>query len=211
MLAADDVPVLMHDPTLERTGLVSGAVSALPAAELGRVDVGGWHSPRFIGETVPTLERTLRFCRDHVIWPNIEIKPVLGFEAATGAAVARVTSQYTRTDRDEGDRSWTIDRAFRGFCVFAYCADRGGARCAESAAGLVVDDVPPIGAKSCTWIACHAYGSSKSDRCARAKSDAARGVLLHGKSATRSKTLQLGGRRILHRCNRPDPGRPDAR
>ncbi len=27
MLAADDVPVLMHDPTLERTGLIVGAVS----------------------------------------------------------------------------------------------------------------------------------------------------------------------------------------
>ena len=34
MLAADNVPVLMHDPTLERTGLVGGVVSAfrIPAA-----------------------------------------------------------------------------------------------------------------------------------------------------------------------------------
>ncbi len=59
MLAADDVPVLMHDPTLERTGLMSGAISELAAAELERVDVGGWHSARFTGETVPTLQRTL--------------------------------------------------------------------------------------------------------------------------------------------------------
>ncbi|MEO8188381.1 MAG: glycerophosphodiester phosphodiesterase family protein, partial [Burkholderiaceae bacterium] len=91
MLASDDVPVLMHDPTLERTGLVSGAISELAAAQLERVDVGGWHSPRFVGERVPTLERTLRFCRDHDVWANIEIKPAPGFEAATGAAVARMT------------------------------------------------------------------------------------------------------------------------
>ena len=32
MLAADQVPVLMHDPTLERTGLVSGAISELPSS-----------------------------------------------------------------------------------------------------------------------------------------------------------------------------------
>ena len=44
MLAADEVPVLMHDPTLERTGLIGGAVSELTAAQLERIDVGGWHS-----------------------------------------------------------------------------------------------------------------------------------------------------------------------
>ena len=91
MLAADQVPVLMHDPTLERTGLISGAISEVPASQLEQVDVGSWHSARFAGETVPTLERTLRFCRDHGVWPNIEIKPSPGFEAATGAAVARIT------------------------------------------------------------------------------------------------------------------------
>ena len=91
MLAADNVPVLMHDPTLERTGRVTGTVSDLLSTQLERTDVGGWHSARFVGETVPTLERTLRFCRDHDVWPNIEIKPSPGFEEATGTVVARTT------------------------------------------------------------------------------------------------------------------------
>ena len=91
MLAADQVPVLMHDPTLERTALVSGTISEWSSTKLERIDVGGWHSAPFVGETVPTLERTLRFCREHDVWPNIEIKPSPGFEAATGAAVARMT------------------------------------------------------------------------------------------------------------------------
>ena len=106
MLAVDDVPVLMHDPTLERTGLIVGAVSERSAAELERIDVGGWHSARFVGETVPTLQRTLRFCRDHDIWPNVEIKPAPGFEAATGAAVARVTAQvYAELIHTGGERA----------------------------------------------------------------------------------------------------------
>ena len=145
MLAADDVPVLMHDPTLERTGLVGGVVSALPAAELGRVDVGRWHSPRFIGETVPTLERTLRFCRDHDIWPNIEIKPVPGFEVATGAAVARVTSQiYADLIRPEGERTDRFDPRIPLLSSFAPAALIAAREVAPSLPrGWLVDEVPP--------------------------------------------------------------------
>ena len=110
MLAADDIPVLIHDPTLERTGRIAGTVSQLRAAQLERVDVGGWHSLRFAGETVPTLKQTLCFCREHDIWPNIEIKPTPGFEAETGAAVARVTSQiYEDLIRPDGDRAEHVE------------------------------------------------------------------------------------------------------
>jgi glycerophosphoryl diester phosphodiesterase len=40
MLAADDEPVLMHDPTLERTAGRATAVAALRASELAGIDVG---------------------------------------------------------------------------------------------------------------------------------------------------------------------------
>ncbi len=41
-LAADGVPVVCHDPTLDRTTDASGAVAALTSAELASVDAG-WH------------------------------------------------------------------------------------------------------------------------------------------------------------------------
>jgi glycerophosphoryl diester phosphodiesterase len=93
MLPADDEPVLMHDPTLQRTAGRAVAVNALSATQLGEVDVGSWHSPPFAGEPVPTLAQALAFCRRHDIWTNIEIKPTAGREKATGAAVARVSAQ----------------------------------------------------------------------------------------------------------------------
>ncbi len=156
MLAADDVPVLMHDPTLERTGLIGGVVSALPAAELERVDVGRWHSPRFIGETVPTLERTLRFCREHDIWPNIEIKPVPGFEAATGAAVARVTSQiYADLIPPEGERIDRFDPRIPLLSSFAPVALIAARKVAPSLPrGWLVDDVPREWRKELTRLGC---------------------------------------------------------
>ncbi|MEP6607637.1 MAG: glycerophosphodiester phosphodiesterase [Burkholderiaceae bacterium] len=110
MLAADDAPVLMHDPTLKRTGSVTAAVSKSTAAELSAIDVGAWHSPRFAGETVPTLADALKFCRDNGVWLNIEIKPAAGFERATGRSVARVTAEvYADRIRPGGDRADRVD------------------------------------------------------------------------------------------------------
>ncbi len=145
MLAADDVPILMHDPTLERTGRIGGVVSELAAAQLGHMDVGGWHSPRFVGETVPTLQRTLRFCRDHGVWPNIEIKPVPGFEAATGAAVARVTAQaYAELIRPGGDRADQIEPRVPLLSSFEPAALIAAREVAPGLPlGWLADDVPP--------------------------------------------------------------------
>ena len=59
-LSSDGVAVVIHDDTLNRTGLVSGAVSALTAAQLQQIDVGSWFTKRtsgqtFAKETIPTL------------------------------------------------------------------------------------------------------------------------------------------------------------
>ena len=88
MLPRDDAPILMHDPWLGRTVAGTGAITEYTAAELTRLDAGRWHSPRFRGEPVPTLEDALAFCRREGVWCNVEIKPAPGREAATGRVVA---------------------------------------------------------------------------------------------------------------------------
>ncbi len=135
MLAAGDVPVLMHDATLKRTARLAGRVAEQSAAALAQVDVGAWHSARFAGETVPTLEQTLRFCRANGIWPNIEIKPARGFEGSTGAAVASVTAQvYGDLIRPGGDRADRVDARIPLLSSFS--------RVALAAAREAAPDVP---------------------------------------------------------------------
>ena len=56
MLAADGVPVLMHDETLERTTSGCGRVADLDSISLARFDAGSRHHPAFAAEPVPTLE-----------------------------------------------------------------------------------------------------------------------------------------------------------
>ncbi len=76
-LSADCVPVVIHDPSLDRTAGISGRVSELSVSELAAVSV---HEPtrfgtRFAGELLPPLADIVTLLQD---WPKayafVEIK-----------------------------------------------------------------------------------------------------------------------------------------
>jgi glycerophosphoryl diester phosphodiesterase len=87
-LSGDGKAILMHDATLDRTTSGHGRVDALTFAEIAALDAGSWHSPAYAGEPVPTLAAIARYTRANGLQVNIEIKPMPGAEARTGAAVA---------------------------------------------------------------------------------------------------------------------------
>ena len=96
-LAADGVPFLLHDTTLQRTtnarevfGRAAGMVGGdYPWSELAKLDAGGWHSRVYAGEPLPTLENISSYCLANGHALNIEIKPTPGVERRTGEVVAR--------------------------------------------------------------------------------------------------------------------------
>lgn len=91
-LSRDGVPVVIHDPTLDRTTDAHGPVAARSARELARVDAGYWFAPatfpargQEIG--VPTLEQLLgRFPQALVI---VEMK-------VASSELARAVAQTIR-------------------------------------------------------------------------------------------------------------------
>lgn len=100
-LSADNIVVVHHDKTLDRTTNASGPVAARTAAELARVDAGYWFQKggeypfRGRGIGVPTFDEVLRRYRG--VPTVIEIKV---YTAAMGEAVADVirradASRYT--------------------------------------------------------------------------------------------------------------------
>lgn len=95
MLAADGVPVLMHDETLERTTSGRGPVAGMSSVRLARLDAGGCHHPGFAAEPVPTLDEALQLCAALGLWANVEIKASAGQEAEAGRAVARHAAAAT--------------------------------------------------------------------------------------------------------------------
>lgn len=81
-LAADGVPVVIHDETLKRTGRLPKRVADLTSGQLGETDVGSWFNAKFphrarsgfSNETVPTLERSLRMLTDFRGLIYVELK-----------------------------------------------------------------------------------------------------------------------------------------
>lgn len=95
-LSGDGTVILMHDDTLDRTTDGRGRVAQRSLGELMRLDAGSWHSPQFAGEGVPTLARIVRWLLAADYLANIEIKPCVGREFETGAAVALEAEQLFR-------------------------------------------------------------------------------------------------------------------
>jgi len=92
-LSADDIPILLHDDTLERTSNGRGRARDYSYAGLAQFDFGGWHSPPYAGEPVPSLYSIAAYTRANGIHSNIEIKPCAGTDEHTGAQVARKAQQ----------------------------------------------------------------------------------------------------------------------
>ncbi len=73
-LSKDNVPVVIHDDTLERTTNGRGKVSNHTFAELKSLDAGSWFSPEYTGTQIPSLVEVLQFCQQYRLGMNIEIK-----------------------------------------------------------------------------------------------------------------------------------------
>lgn len=81
-LAHDGVPVVIHDATLERTGLRPDAVASLSSVELSNIGVGEWFNRKypqraneiFVDEGVPTLAGVLQLLAGYGGLIYIELK-----------------------------------------------------------------------------------------------------------------------------------------
>lgn len=89
-LTSDDVPVLLHDDTLDRTTDGSGAMADMRFDIVTQLDAGSWFANEFAGESVPAFAAASALCKEAGLWANIEIKPSPGEERKTGRIVARM-------------------------------------------------------------------------------------------------------------------------
>ena len=71
---SSDVPVVLHDATVDRTTNGTGAVTYLTFTKLRTLDAGSWYSPTFAGEKVPTLYEVLSLARSYGARAIVELK-----------------------------------------------------------------------------------------------------------------------------------------
>ncbi|MCM3873080.1 MAG: hypothetical protein ND895_20550 [Pyrinomonadaceae bacterium] len=105
-LSQDGVPVVIHDPTLARTGLIDGVVAELSAEMLGRIDVGSWFGQRsnaaeldFRGEKLPSLQQTLELFADSDALLYLEMKSQAGDGETLIAEVAGAIKKHALAQR----------------------------------------------------------------------------------------------------------------
>ena len=99
-LTKDQVPVLFHDETLERTTNSAGNVRDFTLSELKELDAGSWFSDGFYGVQIPTLEEVVDVLLERNMGLNLEIKPCPGREKET----AEVALDVLSTIWDDHDR-----------------------------------------------------------------------------------------------------------
>jgi len=85
-VGCDGVPVIFHDPTLKRIAGRPDRLADLSLAQIKAVDAGGWFSPQFSHETIPTLQETLA-ATPTSIRLNLEIK-----SACVPAAIEQIVA-----------------------------------------------------------------------------------------------------------------------
>ncbi len=105
-LSRDQVPVVIHDATVKRTGSVDRLVRELTAAELQKIDVGSWFdahrqrpSASFTGEKLPTLAHVFDFFTTNTGLLYIEMKCDAEEGPALAAEVVKVSRESRMADR----------------------------------------------------------------------------------------------------------------
>lgn len=92
-LTKDNVPIIFHDDTLERTTNGSGAVAATLYEDIRALEAGSWFADSFAGAKIPTLEEVCETLIDLDLGLNLEIKPCPGREKETAEAALDMLSR----------------------------------------------------------------------------------------------------------------------
>ncbi len=71
---SDNVPVILHDDSINRTSNGSGYIYEMTFAQVRTYDFGSWKSPVYAGTKIPSFEEYIKLCRDLKLKPYIELK-----------------------------------------------------------------------------------------------------------------------------------------
>lgn len=96
----DNVPVILHDNTVDRTSNGSGAIGSLTYEEARKLDFGSWKSTAYTGEKIPSLEEFVSLCKTLGLHAYIELK-------TDGTSIEQVQIAYDIVKQAEMDKNVT--------------------------------------------------------------------------------------------------------
>jgi glycerophosphoryl diester phosphodiesterase len=106
-LAADGVPVVIHDADLRRTGRLAKRVTDLTSVELATIDVGSWFNrkhpgaarPEYARETVPALHTVFDQLREAPALLYVELKCAPPEARDLATRVAAIVEEHSLINR----------------------------------------------------------------------------------------------------------------
>ena len=79
---SDNIPVLLHDSTIDRTSNGTGNINSLTFAQVREYDFGSWKSSEYTGTQIPSLAEFLSLCRNLGLHPYLELKNTTSYTTA---------------------------------------------------------------------------------------------------------------------------------
>ncbi|SEN40629.1 glycerophosphoryl diester phosphodiesterase [Amphibacillus marinus] len=98
-LTADNIPVIIHDATIDRVSNYSGKVRSYSYETLKTIDIGSWFNQDYQKETILSLEDLLKWARDKNLLINIELKTSKESYPDIESIVYQLVYRYSMLDR----------------------------------------------------------------------------------------------------------------
>ena len=97
-ISKDNLPILLHDDTLDRTTNGSGLVIDYNYENIKKLDAGKFFYKKNTNIFVPKLEDTLNLCINNNVNLNIELKPNKNFEKENTLQIYKLTKNIHQID-----------------------------------------------------------------------------------------------------------------
>jgi len=94
MFSKDGHIMVHHDFTLGRCEEGVGRVKDYTYFELRKLDIGSKFSEEFKGEKMPSIEETLKFCKENNLLLNIELKTGSPYDAGIEEKIVEIVEKY---------------------------------------------------------------------------------------------------------------------
>ncbi len=93
-LTKDEVPIIFHDDSLDRTTNAHGNVKDMLFEDIKQLECGSWYGESFSGIAIPSLEEVIELLINLDLGLNLEIKACEGREVETAEVALDLLSHY---------------------------------------------------------------------------------------------------------------------
>ena len=95
----DNIPVLLHDKTIDRTSNGTGTINELTYDYIRTLDFGSWKSNEYAGTQIPSFEEFIALCKNIGLHPYIELKTDIPMTPDQATILVNIVKKYGMLDK----------------------------------------------------------------------------------------------------------------